>query len=437
VSRFLRGLWRPRYAVSACLLLVLLGVGGFVGGRALQYRRHLAAARAAFDDQDCDEARPHVAACLRLCPDSAEAHLVAARGLRRAGFYDEAAEHLDQCQRLGGATSDVVLEWAMLHAQQGELPDHEMFLMAKVRDGAPESGLILEALAAGSIHVYRLGPALHYLDELLAREPDNALGLIWRGWLYETQGRDLDALESYRAAVRARPRQPEARLHLARLDLKRDELAEAEEHLEYLHRRGYKTMEVLAALGRCRRQQGDLPGARALLDEVLAASADDADALKERGRVALDEGDAERAERLLRRAVELVPQDRVALYHLSKALTQLGNVREADEYAARLAKVEAEMKLLEDLYKKMSTVPADPKLRCEAGMICLRNGQDREALRWLSGAVQLDPTYAPAHEGLAEYYDRADQPALAAQHRRLAGRASGGRQPPGDGKPGG
>jgi len=428
---------RPRRAALAGLLLALLAAGGYLGGRHLLFQHHLHAAQAALDDQDCDAARPHLDACLRLDADSTAVHFVAARGLRRAGFYDQAADHLDRCQRLDGTTPEVLLEWALLHAQQGELPDTESYLTAKIQDGAPESGLILEALAAGCIEVYRLGPALHYLEELLAREPDNALGLIWRGWLYETQGRDLDALESYRAAVRARPRQPEARLHLARLDLKRDELAEAEEHLEYLHRRGYKTMEVLAALGRCRRQQGDLPGARALLDEVLAASADDADALKERGRVALDEGDAERAERLLRRAVELVPQDRVALYHLSKALTQLGNVREADEYAARLAKVEAEMKLLEDLYKKMSTVPADPKLRCEAGMICLRNGQDREALRWLSGAVQLDPTYAPAHEGLAEYYDRADQPALAAQHRRLAGRASGGRQPPGDGKPGG
>jgi len=411
---------RPRRAALAGLLLALLAAGGYLGGRHLLFQHHLHAAQAALDDQDCDAARPHLDACLRLDADSTAVHFVAARGLRRAGFYDQAADHLDRCQRLDGTTPEVLLEWALLHAQQGELPDTESYLTAKIQDGAPESGLILEALAAGCIEVYRLGPALHYLEELLAREPDNALGLIWRGWLYETQGQDAEAILSYRAALRARPRQPEARLRLARLALKRDELAEADEHLQELRRRGYKRGQVLAALGRCRRQQGDLPGARALLDELLATEPDNTDGLKERGQVALEEGDTELAEHDLHRAVELVPQDRVALYHLMRALTRLGKVREANEYAARLAQVEAQMKRLEALYVRMSTTLADPQLRCEAGLICLHNGQEREALRWLSGALQLDPNYAPAHAGLADYYDRVGEPARAAEHRRRA-----------------
>ena len=54
-----------------------------------------------------------------------------------------------------------------------------------------------------------------------------------------------------------------------------------------------------------------------MLDELLAADPDNTDALKERGQVALEEGDAELAEHYLHRVVELVPQDRVALYHLA------------------------------------------------------------------------------------------------------------------------
>ena len=163
---------RPRRAVlgGLILLLLLLLVVGRLGARHLLFQSHLHAAQAAYDDQDCDAARPHLEACLRLDPDSGAAHFMAARGLHRAGFYDQAAEHLDQCQRLDGESSpDRILEWALLHAQQGELPDTEGFLTAKLRDGAPESGLILEALAGGSIHVYRLGSALRYLEELLAR----------------------------------------------------------------------------------------------------------------------------------------------------------------------------------------------------------------------------------------------------------------------------
>jgi predicted Zn-dependent protease len=420
LRRVLRALRRPRYAAAACLLLALLAGGAYAGGRALLFEHHLRGARAALDDQDCDEARPHLAACLRLRPDSAEVHFLAARGFRRAGFHDEAADHLNECQRLGGQTPATVLEWAMLAAARGEVAQNEPFLLARLAEGAPESSLILEALAQGSIEVYHLGLARHYLEELLAREPDNVLGLMWQGWLYETQGRDGNALENYRRAVRLRPRQPQVRLQLARLAQKRGELDEAAQHLEELRRRGYKRADVLLALARCRRRQDDRPAARALLDERLAEAPDDAAALTERGRLALDDGDAELAERLLRRAVEREPRYRQALYDLQRALSERGNQREADEYGARLGQVEAEMNRLEAVYKQMGAAPGDVKLRYEAGDICLRNGQEREALRWLTGALQLDPRSAPAHERLAECYERLGDARRAEQHRKLA-----------------
>src|SRR5262249_13607460 len=161
-------------------------------------------------------------------------------------------------------------------------------------EGAPESGLILEALAQGSIHIYHLGRAQYYLGQLLAREPDNVLGLLWQGWQDETSRRAPDALGNYRRAVRVRPPQPQGRLRLAQLVLRQGQPAEAEEHLQELRRRGYKRPEVLLALARCRAQEADPTEARALLDELLAESPDDSDALAERGKLALEDGDPER-----------------------------------------------------------------------------------------------------------------------------------------------
>jgi predicted Zn-dependent protease len=412
----------PTRAALAGLALVLLAVGGHYGGRWAVFTHHLRAAREALDEQDCDEARPHLDACLRLRPDSAEVHFLAARGLRRAGFHDEAADHLRECQRLGAPEDDVHLEWAMLGAGQGNLPETEPFLAQRLAAGAPESGLILEALAQGSIEVYQLGRARHYLDLLLQREPDNALGLLWQGWLYETGGRREDALENYRRAVRAHPRQPEVRLRLAQVAVRHGDYAEAEEHLDTLRRRGYKRPAVALALAQLRAGQGDPAKARALLDELLVGSPDDGGALVERGKLALQQGEPEEAERDLRRAVELAPQDRVALTLLSDALYKQGKKGEGDEVAARRGRIEADMKRLEELYNKMHEAPNDVRLRHEAGLICLRYGQDAEAVRWLQGAVQLDPSFAPAHESLAECYDRAGRRDLAAHERQLAGR---------------
>jgi tetratricopeptide (TPR) repeat protein len=402
------------------LLLALLAAGGYFGGRWALFDHHFRAARAALDEQDCDEARPHLDACLRLRPDSAEVHFLAARGLRRAGVFDESANHLRECQRLGGSTPETLLEWAMLGAGQGDLLANEPFLQERLAADAPEGGLILEALTQGSIEIYHLVRARYYLDRLLEREPDSALGLMWQGWLYETGGRREDALENYRRAVRAHPRHLEVRLRLGQLAVRHGDFAEAEEHLEYLRHRGYKRTDVLLALAQLGAQRGDLTRERAWLDELLAESPDNGNALVERGKLALQESKPEEAERDLRRAVELAPQDRQALTHLAVALSQQGKTREGDEVVARRKKLDAAMTRLEEIYKTMRSVPEDVPLWHEAGVICLRNDQDAEALRWFQGALQLNPAYGPAHESLAEYYDRAGDTAQAARERQLA-----------------
>jgi Tfp pilus assembly protein PilF len=413
---------RPRRArpVLLAFILLLLVTEGYLVGRRLLFDHHFRAAREALNEQDCDEARPHLEACRRLRPGCAEVYLIAERGLRRAGLADEAEEQLREYERRVGQGPETVLEWALLGASRGDLPTNEPFLLARLDEGGPQSGPILEALSQGSIDTYNLGRARHYLDLLRKREPDNALGLMWMGWLYEAIGNFDDAGESYRHALRVHPRQPAVRLRLAQFALRHGDPSEAEEDFDNLRRRGYRRTEVLLGLARCRIQLGDLDGASSLLDELLAGSPNDSIALFERGKLALQDDDPAAAERFLRRALEIEPHSRQSLAYLVQALTRQGNTHEAEEYSSRLKKTEDEMKRMEAIFKSISAAPNDVRLRHEAAVICLRNDQDAEALRWLTGALQIDPTYAPARETLAEYYDRAGQPDLAARERRLA-----------------
>jgi Tfp pilus assembly protein PilF len=64
--------------------------------------------------------------------------------------------------------------------------------------------------------------------------------------------------------------------------------------------------------------------------------------------------------------------------------------------------------------------PRDPALRVEAAAIFLRSGEEQEGLRWLDMALHLDGGYRPAHQALADYFERHGQPERAAHHRRLA-----------------
>ena len=46
--------------------------------------------------------------------------------------------------------------------------------------------------------------------------------------------------------------------------------------------------------------------------------------------------------------------------------------------------------------------PGDASLRCEGGLLFLRNGERAEGIRWLQLALRLDPAYQPARKALTE-----------------------------------
>jgi Tfp pilus assembly protein PilF len=56
----------------------------------------------------------------------------------------------------------------------------------------------------------------------------------------------------------------------------------------------------------------------------------------------------------------------------------------------------------------------------ELGMIGLRVGAVEAGLRWLHRALKEDPTHAPTHKALMEYYERKCDFSRAAEHRRKA-----------------
>jgi Flp pilus assembly protein TadD len=140
--------------------------------------------------------------------------------------------------------------------------------------------------------------------------------------------------------------------------------------------------------------------------------------LTERGRIALEEGDEARAAAWLRRAVKQAPFDREALYNLSRCLQRTGPEAAARDCQARFERADADLKRLAELSKVVQGTPHDPAPRCEAGVLFLRNGQEAEGLRWLHLVLHEHPTYGPAHQALADYYERAGNTERAALHRR-------------------
>jgi tetratricopeptide (TPR) repeat protein len=415
---------RPLRLLFWLVLALPAGLLLYVAGRHVWADHHRRAAERELERYAFGRALPHLEACLSVWPDSLPTRVLAARTARRAGRLDETRVQLEECRRLAPAAPEVLLETQLLRCQTGGLASaDEEDLLAAARAGHPEAGLILEALTLGYLYSYRLGRARECADLLLAREPGHVQAHVWRGFIREGTHHYDEALEDYRAALRLDPECDEARLHLAEGLLVYGKPAEALEHFQYLQGHSDESLALLLGLARCRRRLGEPEEARRLLDEAADRFPPNQVVLRERGEVELEAGRVAEAIRWLRRALAVDAHDAHTCYGLSRALRQAGQAKEADEYLKRSEDIERQGQRLQAILKELGKRPGDAGLYCEAGVLCLQNGQDQEGLRWLEGALHADPHHRPTHRALADYYERRGQPELAREHRREAGEA--------------
>ncbi len=383
------------------IVLLLCGAAGFAAVQVWVWY-HYRAAQASLAHYHFTEARNHLTIVLRAWPRSESVHLRAARAARMAGAFDEAEQHLHICQQARLPLPGVLLEWALLRAQKGELDAVEKYLQDLLRQGAEQSlPWIQEALIEGYIRTYRLGTAKAGIEDWLRRYPDDTQALFLQGNLWQQAQETQTALASYRRVVELDSQRDDARWRLAQCLLPLGLYEEANLHLEYLHRRYPHNAEMTVDLAAARFKQGQLAEARQLLDAVLAEHPDDEAALRERGRLALADESAAAAEKWLRQAQKLNPHDAQLLPLLSAALEHQGKHDEAQVFLDRSQQNDRDFRRLGQIcLHELGKRPGDPTLYSELGTLLLRLGYTEAGRNWLLLALQEDPNCAPARAAL-------------------------------------
>lgn len=418
--RLVAALGRHPFRMALVLIaLIGLGFGGYFGGRQVWVWHHSRAAEQAAERRDFQQAYTHISQTLEVRPRDPALHFRAARYARRADRLRDADRHLKACQTLEGVTRDNGFEGALLHAQQGTIAEVQTALHGMILAKHPDSPLILEALAKGYIIVYRLNDAMICLHQLLDNDPVHGPALVMRGRILDAADRTMPALDDFRKAVELYPQRDAWRQELAELLLKHNFPNEALPHLQQLHQR-HDEPDLCVDLAQAYRKTGQPDQARRVVDELLTAHPICADGLAERGVLDQEAGRAAEAEVALREAFRLDPTSYYNGYHLYECLGQRGKQQEASELFDHLLKMKADRARVQCIVLEITKLGKAPALRCEAGILCLRQNLDDQGLRWLMSALQDDPAHAPTHLALAEYYERHNQPDPAAYHRRRA-----------------
>jgi tetratricopeptide (TPR) repeat protein len=407
-----------RYPFRALAIVLVLGPVIWFAARYAWAEHHYRAAERDLANQNCAAAIKHLLLCLRVWPDDIHTHFLLARTARRCNAFDDAREHLDTCERLGASGEAFTLEAVLQRVQQGDMVGVETMLRQRADSDSAESAFVLEALAQGYLRTYRFDRALDCIDRLLQRQPDHVLALLWHGQMMEHINRRDEAADDYRRVLQINPEESSARLSLGDLLLKLKRHAESMEQFEYLSRRRPDDPVVRLGIACCQRGLGRNDEAKRLLDELYRQYPDEGRVLYERGKLALDDGEFERAEDLLRRAQARNPFSEEMTYALYQCLMGLQKKDEAQRLRVRLDQISKDRQRLVQLTKIVVEHRRAPAERAEAGTLCLRLGMTDHALSLLNTALQEDPGNLQAAQGLVEYYDRIREPAHADLYRR-------------------
>jgi len=405
-----------RIARHVCLIVLLVFVlcGAIVLAVPLvQAWYHYRAAQASLACYHFAESRDHLAIALRSWwPFSWRLHLLAARAARLDNAFTEARQHLQYCLQSHAEDSEVFMEWALFRAQTGELGAVEAFLKDLLRQGADGTPpWIQEALIEGCIRTYRLGTAEAGIDDWLERQPDDTQALYLQGCLWQQVQRPQKALTSYRRILELDPQRDDARLRLSQCLIQLSLNEEANAHLEYLHLRYPENAEITIELASTRFKQGRLAEARQLLDAVLAEHPDNEAAMRERGRLALAEGNATEAENWLRQAEKLNPYDAQLLPLLSVALEHQGKREEVQVLQDRIQQNDRDFhRLAQICLHELAERPDDPALHSELGALLLRLGYLEAGRNWLFLALQEEPNCTSARTALENLSQAERQP---------------------------
>jgi tetratricopeptide (TPR) repeat protein len=189
-------------------------------------------------------------------------------------------------------------------------------------------------------------------------------------------------------------------------------------HFDHLLKVQAENLAVRVGVARCLAALGKVDEAREWVEKVLEKDPKCVAALKELGRLELANQEPTKAEKWLRKALELAPADAEANYQMVLYLNLLGKPKEAEKFQERFHQLDEEVARLDGLFKKIAKSPDDPALYQEVGSILLQLGKDSDGVRSLQIALTIDPKHRATHAALADYYEKKGDKDRAAEHRK-------------------
>lgn len=313
-----------------------------------------------------------------------------ARALIAEGRFADALRRLDGAPAGADERSMHVVR-GLARFELGQLRQAREELAATQRNGkVPTEAAVYLAmvdLAQGQVDTARA-----VLESAAKLAKGRATAQVALGRLALEQGRDEKAAEAFKAAEADR-RDWEGACSLGRLELRGGRAAEAKKHLALALARNRQHVEARLALGEALLSLGELAGARAEFEAVVAQAA--------QPHMAVPAAAAATARRRLSRA-------HLAQGELAAARRHLAEAGRLEPRHPELARLSAQIALaagnsaegLRALEQAARASPNEPLGFCELGEVHLKLGNAAAARTAFQAALKLDPGHLRARLGM-------------------------------------
>jgi choline-sulfatase len=218
-------------------------------------------------DVPFERAAQEIAEIAQQDPDNPFVYTTLARLAYRTGHLSEAATAFRHALELDAERPEIRQNYGKLLRDMDRLEDSEKELRLALSQGDAKDVQVRSSLAETLARLGKTDEALRLVDEALRIEPGNTGALAARGRVLAAQGRLDEAAKSLEAAGVF----PDARIELARVELRRGDLDRAHAPLEAVLHDNPSHPWALAVLGQLRVLEGNREEGLALLRRAEAA----------------------------------------------------------------------------------------------------------------------------------------------------------------------
>jgi Tfp pilus assembly protein PilF len=373
-----------------------------------------------FEQDNMAAAKGHLQDCVAHWPNDAEARFYLARACRRTADIS-GKEHLNAALRLGWPKEAIDLEQELVEAQFHDVRNVETALYSLLQVGHYDEVYIMDALAQGFLREHLLPSLVKCAGIWSEKYPRDWRPKYYWGYAYEMGNNPDRAINRYEAVLELKPDHFETRRRLGALLRRNGQPREALVHLQYCAERQPGNSDVIMELARCLLMLARADEARELLAKWMREHGEnDPAALETRAEVEIEAAGSASALPWLRRAEQVAPQSHRVVSLLARALRETGQKDEAEKYERRRDEIEKQLRRLDEIFADLVNDPDNVELRYEAGVINMRLGRVKDALRWFMSVLQLEPNHPATHRALADYYESIGEKEKARDHRDTA-----------------